>query len=94
MAFQFCITLCDTVIFVTERLISVRLDEAAAAALDVLTRDGASRSQAIREALIERAARRDRHLLAAEAAAVAADEADRREAEDVLSLMEALSAPG
>jgi metal-responsive CopG/Arc/MetJ family transcriptional regulator len=76
------------------RLISVRLDDAAAAALDVLTRGGVSRSQAIREALIERAARRDGHLLAAEAAAVAADEDDRREAEDVLSLMEALRAPG
>jgi Arc/MetJ-type ribon-helix-helix transcriptional regulator len=76
-----------------ERLISVRLDEAAAAALDVLTRGGVSRSQAIREALVERAARRDGHLLAAEAAAIAADEEDRREAAQVLSLMEALSAP-
>ena len=76
-----------------ERLISVRLDAAAVAALEVLTRDGVTRSQAIREALIERAARLDGHLLAAEAAALAADEHDRREAADVLELMETLRAP-
>jgi len=79
---------------VAERLISVRLDGAAAAALDILTRDGTSRSRAIRDALVERAARRNGHLLAAEAAALAADEDDRREAAEVLSLMESLRAPG
>ncbi|HYZ77286.1 MAG TPA: ribbon-helix-helix protein, CopG family [Gaiellaceae bacterium] len=77
-----------------DRLISVRLDEEAVAALRVLTKDGASRSQAIREALVERAAGRDRRLLASEAAALAADEDDRREAAEVLDLMESLRAAG
>ena len=88
------ITWCDTVRFVKDQLISVRLDAEAVAALRVLTRDGASRSQAIREALVERAARSDRALLASEAASLAADEGDRQEAADVRGLMESLRAPG
>ena len=75
-----------------DRLISVRLDDDAIAALRVLTKDGASRSQAIRDALVERAARRDRGMLAAEAAALAADEGDRGEAAEVRDLMESLRA--
>jgi Arc/MetJ-type ribon-helix-helix transcriptional regulator len=79
---------------VKDRLISVRLDEDAVAALRVLTREGVSRSEAIREALVERAARRDRGLLASEAAALAADEGDRQEAAEVRDLMESLRAAG
>ena len=74
-------------------MISVRLDADAVTALEVLTRTGISRSQAIRNALVEKAARADGRLLAAEAAALAADEADRQEASEVLALMETLRAP-
>jgi hypothetical protein len=65
-----------------KRLISVRLDAVALAALEKLTRSGVSRSRAIGDALIEKAVR-------AEAATLAADEADRREADDVLGVMAA-----
>lgn len=74
-----------------ERAISVRLDEEAEAALRVLTSRGASRSSAIREALVQ-AARRDRRALAEEAAALARDETDRRELAEVAALMESLRA--
>ena len=54
-----------------------------------------SRSQAIRRALVEAAARlRDRKSLAAEVAALEADEADRSEMLAVADLMESLRAPG
>jgi Arc/MetJ-type ribon-helix-helix transcriptional regulator len=78
----------------SERAISVRLDEEAAAALRSLTRSGVSTSEAIRQSLIETAARRriDRSL-AAEAARLAADREDRREAAEVAAVMEALRAP-
>jgi Arc/MetJ-type ribon-helix-helix transcriptional regulator len=75
-----------------DRAISVRLDEPAQAALRVLTSGGASRSAAIRDALVEWAARQHSTLLAAEAAAIAADEGDRREIAEVLALMESLDA--
>ncbi|MGI9112696.1 MAG: ribbon-helix-helix protein, CopG family [Gaiellaceae bacterium] len=74
------------------RAISVRLDPEAAQALDQLTRGGRDRSEAIREALVEAAARRQRTTLAAEAAELAADPEDRAEAEDVTALMESLRA--
>ena len=74
------------------RAISVRLDPEASRALDELTRDGRDRSEAIREALVETAARRERSTLAAEAAALAGDPEDRAEAADVAALMESLRA--
>jgi Arc/MetJ-type ribon-helix-helix transcriptional regulator len=79
---------------VSERAISVRLDRDAVAALRTLTRAGVSRSAAIRQALLEAAARRDRSALEAEAAALASDEDDRREVADVAALMESLRAEG
>ena len=79
---------------VSERLVSVRLDADAFAALRSLTRGGVSRSAAIRTALLEAAVRHDRDRLAAEAAALARDEADRREMADVAALMESLRAEG
>ena len=75
------------------RAISVRLDQKASQALDQLTRDGRDRSEAIREALVETAARRQRSTIAAEASALAADPEDRAEAADVAALMESLRAP-
>ena len=56
---------------------------------------GLSRSEAIRSALLESAARlRRSSALATEAAALEADEADREEMLEVASLMESLRAAG
>jgi Arc/MetJ-type ribon-helix-helix transcriptional regulator len=77
---------------VASKLISVRLDERAQRALEELTRGGRDRSAAVREALIEASARRRDDGLAAEAEALAADGADRAEAEAVLAVMESLRA--
>jgi Arc/MetJ-type ribon-helix-helix transcriptional regulator len=75
--------------------ISVRLDEEAERALRSLEAAGMSRSEAIRSALIDSARRlRWRSELAAEAAALEADDVDRQEMLAVASLMEALRAPG
>jgi Arc/MetJ-type ribon-helix-helix transcriptional regulator len=73
--------------------ISVRLDDDALRALAQLETTGLSRSAAIRFALVAAAARlRDRHALAAEVAALEADEADRAEMRAVAELMERLRA--
>jgi hypothetical protein len=73
--------------------ISVRLDDEAMRALVQLETTGLSRSAAIRAALIATAARlHDRGTLAAEVAALEADEADRAEMRAVAELMEQLRA--
>jgi len=73
--------------------ISVRLDDEARRALAQLETTGLSRSAAIRLALVAAAARlRDRRALAAEVAALEADEADRAEMSAVAELMEQLRA--
>jgi Arc/MetJ-type ribon-helix-helix transcriptional regulator len=73
--------------------ISVRLDEEAMRALTQLETTGLSRSAAIRAALVAAAARlRDRQALAAEVAALEADEHDRQEMRAVAELMEQLRA--
>ncbi len=75
--------------------ISVRLDDDAVAALEALEASGLTRSQAIRKALVDAGARlRDREALAAEVAALEADETDRAEMLAVAALMEELRAPG
>ena len=75
--------------------ISVRLDDEATRALRTLEATGLSRSEAIRTALVESATRLRRSAaLAAEAAALEADEADRDEMLSVASLMESMRAPG
>ena len=75
--------------------ISVRLDNEALRALGQLEATGRTRSEAIRAALIEAASRlHDRHALAAEVAALEADEDDRTEMLAVADLMESLRAPG
>lgn len=77
------------------RAISVRLDAEAERALRALEGAGRNRSDAIRSALVESARRlRSRKDLAAEVAALEADEADRKELLAVAELMEALRAPG
>lgn len=76
------------------KAISVRLDEDAIRALARLEASGLSRSEAIRHALIESAqALRRQETLRAEAAALEADDDDRREMIEVAALMERLRAP-
>ena len=76
------------------KAISVRLDDDALQALRRLESAGASRSEAIRAALVDSAARlRDSDALRAEAAALEADPEDRREMLEVAELMESLRAP-
>jgi Arc/MetJ-type ribon-helix-helix transcriptional regulator len=75
--------------------ISVRLDDEAERALERLEATGLSRSEAIRRALVTAADRlRRRHELAAEVAALEADESDREEMRSIAGLMESLRAPG
>ena len=83
----------DTVAIVP-RAISVRLDDEALRALARLEATGLSRSEAIRKALVDASDRlRRRESLAAEVAALEADEDDRREMREVAALMEQLRAP-
>jgi Arc/MetJ-type ribon-helix-helix transcriptional regulator len=75
--------------------ISVRLDDEALRALGQLQATGLSRSEAIRQALLDSAARLGkRKALAEEVASLEADEDDRREMRAVAALMETLRAPG
>lgn len=62
------------------RSLHVRLDDSSAAALDLISNDGLSDSEAVRTALREAAARRRlRSSIAAEVQTLAADDADRAE---------------
>lgn len=75
--------------------VSVRLDDEAMRALAQLEATGQSRSEAIRRALVETASRlSDMEALAAEVAALEADEDDRAEMQAVAELMESLRAAG
>ncbi|HVA06875.1 MAG TPA: ribbon-helix-helix protein, CopG family [Acidimicrobiales bacterium] len=75
------------------RAISVRLDDEADKALRTLEATGLSQSEAIRTALLAEVRHRRRSKeLAAEAAALEADETDREEMLVVAQLMEALRA--
>jgi hypothetical protein len=72
--------------------ITFRPDEDASRALALLTRDGTSVSTAVRGALIEAARRQAAAAIRAEAEGLAADEADRAEAMQVLRDVETLRA--
>ena len=75
--------------------ISVRLDAEALRALAQLEATGLSRSEAIRRAILDSAARLQRRAeLAAEVAALEADEDDRRETLEVAAVMETMRAAG
>ena len=89
-----CITYRDT-LFRMSSAISVRLDAEALQALAQLEATGLSRSEAIRRAILDSAARLQRRAaLAAEVAALEADEDDRREMIEVAALMEIMRAAG
>ena len=73
----------------------MRLDPETVRALAQLEATGLSRSEAIRRAILDSAARLQRRgALAAEVAALEADEADRREMLEVATLMESMRAAG
>jgi hypothetical protein len=72
--------------------ITFRPDEDASRALAVLTQDGAPVSAVVRAALIEAARQKAAAAIRAEAEQLAADEADRAEAMQVLRDMETLRA--
>jgi len=75
------------------RAISIRLDEEASRALSRLEASGMSRSEAVRAALVASASNlRRRQEVAAEVAELEADEVDRREMQEVASLMESVRA--
>jgi Arc/MetJ-type ribon-helix-helix transcriptional regulator len=75
--------------------ISVRLDPEALRALAQLESTGLSRSEAIRKAILDSAGQlRRRAALAAEVAALEADENDRREMLEVAEFMESMRAAG
>ena len=74
--------------------ISVRLDDEAHKALLRLEATGMTRSEAVRASVVAAAARLTEHrALAAEVAALEADERDRREMLAVSNMMEELRAP-
>ena len=73
---------------------SVRFDDESHRALLRLEATGMTRSEAIRSSVVAAAARLiERRALAAEAAALDADETDRREMREVAAMMEELRAP-
>lgn len=75
--------------------VSVRLDAETLQALTQLEATGLSRSEAIRRAILDSAARLHRRAaLAAEVAALEADEDDRREMLEVAAMMESMRAAG
>ena len=75
------------------KAISVRLDDDAERALQMLEATGMSASEAIRSSLLDSAARlRRSEALAAEARALEADPEDRAEMLEIAALMESLRA--
>jgi hypothetical protein len=75
--------------------ISVRLDAETLRALAQLEATGLSRSEAVRQAILDSAARLQRRAaLSAEVAALEADEDDRREMLEVAAVMESMRAAG
>ena len=74
------------------RSLHVRLDEASAAALEIVRADGLTHSEAVRTALREAAARRrTRSAIREEVRRLAEDEADRREMNAVREQMARLA---
>lgn len=86
-----CLTFCTTLDAMADT-ITFRVDEDASRALAVLTSDGTPISAAVRAAVIEAARRKAAAAVRAEAEELAADEADRADAMQVLRDMETLRA--
>lgn len=76
------------------RAVSVRLDDDAIRALRIIEATGLSQSDAIRTAILGQAARLRQHSsLAAEVAALEANETDRQEVRAITEMMEDLREP-
>jgi Arc/MetJ-type ribon-helix-helix transcriptional regulator len=76
------------------RSLHVRLDDASAAALEIVRGDGLSNSEAVRTALREAAARRRvRSAIRAEARRLAADDRDREEMRIIREQLSELAPP-
>jgi Arc/MetJ-type ribon-helix-helix transcriptional regulator len=76
------------------RSIHVRLDDASAAALDIVRADGLSDSEAVRTALREAAARRRvRSAIRAEVRRLSADDRDREEIRIIREQLAELAPP-
>jgi hypothetical protein len=77
------------------KAISVRLDDEAEHALALLRATGLTRSEAIREAILNAAAQaRRRQSIREEVAVLEADEDDRHEMLEIAAVMESLRAEG
>lgn len=88
-----CSTICAT-LWDMARSLHVRLDDAAAAALDVVRADGLTDSEAVRTALREAASRRRvRSSIRAEVRRLVVDEEDREEMRIVREQMAELAPP-
>jgi Arc/MetJ-type ribon-helix-helix transcriptional regulator len=77
-----------------DKAISVRLDASAQRALEQLTRDGRSQSQAIRQALIEAARAGVLEQVRADAKRVGNDPEDRALMAEIREYMDELAPPG
>lgn len=77
-----------------EKPISVRLDAEASRALAFLTRDGASQSDAIRQALLSTARTARTEQVRADAERVGADPNDRAVIAEIRAFMDELAPPG
>lgn len=78
----------------TERTISVRLDEGAQRALARLTKPGVSQSQAIRQALIDTARTAWFEQAQADAKRIGNDPADRAAIAEIHAFLDELAPPG
>ena len=75
-------------------MISIRLDQEAVRALKILEAAGRTRSEAVRQAILDSAERmRSFESLAAESAALEANEEDRREMLAIAAYMEEMAGP-
>ncbi len=84
----------DTVVAVAERAISLRLDEEAQRALELLMLGGKSQSAAVREALIEASKLRLYEVAAADAARLGSDPDDLREVAAIRASFDAVDESG
>ena len=84
----------DTVITTMERALSVRLDEPARRALEILMRTGQTQSEAMRTALLESAKRHVYATAVEDAARVAADARDRKEMTEIAAFFDAVDEEG
>lgn len=84
----------DTLLAVAERAISVRLDDEAQRALELLMRGGRSQSVAIREALVDASKLRLYEIAAEEAKVIGSDPDDLREVAAIRSFFDAVDEAG